>query len=165
MRIEPVVRKAGGPGRGTFSKSLDMPYIECYIGERRLGDTNMFEEATSGQARDKIGDWVLRVGVALAFVAFGVEKFPSDPNGQWVKFFNQVGVGQWFRYFTGTVEVVGGALVLFPVTARVGLAILATTMAVASAIHVFVIHQPANTIITGGLCLGLAAFWWSRRPD
>jgi putative oxidoreductase len=124
---------------------------------------SMFEEATSGQDRDKIGDWVLRVGVALAFVVFGVEKFPSDPNGQWVKFFDQVGVGQWFRYFTGIVEVVAGTLVLFPFTARVGLAILAATMAVASAIHVFVLHQPANVIITGGFCIGLTALCWTRR--
>jgi len=125
----------------------------------------MFEEAASGQDRDKIGDWVLRGGVAVAFVVIGIEKFPSGPNGHWVKFFDQVGVGQWFRYFTGIVEVVGGTLVLIPVTTRVGLAILAATMAVASIIHVVVIHQPANTIITGGLCLGLAALGWSRRPD
>ena len=152
----------GNAGDSTLNGPLDTAYIECYIGQEGLAIRTMFEEATSGQARDKIGDWVLRVGIALAFVAFGVEKFPSDPNGQWVKFFDQVGVGQWFRYLTGIVEVVGGTLVLIPVTARVGLAILAATMAVASAIHVFVIHQPANTIITGGLCLGLAAFWWNR---
>jgi putative oxidoreductase len=123
----------------------------------------MFEESTSGPAPDKIRDWVLRAGIALAFVLFGLDKFPSSPDAQWVRFFDQVGVGQWFRYFTGIVEVIGGALVLFPLTVRVGLTILATTMAVASAIHIFVIRQPANAIITGGLCLGLAAFWWGRR--
>ena len=123
----------------------------------------MFEEATSSQASDKIGDWVLRLGITLVFVLFGLEKFPSGPGAHWVRFFDQVGVGQWFRYFTGAVEIIGGALVSFPRTARVGLAILATTMAVASAIHVFVIRQPANAIITGGFCLGLAAFWWSKR--
>jgi uncharacterized membrane protein YphA (DoxX/SURF4 family) len=120
----------------------------------------MFEDVTSDKAPDKIGDWMLHVGIALAFVLFGLDKFPSGADAQWVKFFNQVGVGQWFRYLTGIVEVTGGALVLIPVTARVGLAILATTMAVASAIHIFVIRQPANAIITGGLCVGLAAFWW-----
>jgi uncharacterized membrane protein YphA (DoxX/SURF4 family) len=125
----------------------------------------MFEVATSGQAPDKIGDWVLLGGIALVFVLFGLEKFPSGPDAQWVKFFDQVGVGQWFRYFTGVVEIAGGALVSFPGTARAGLAILATTMAVASVIHVFVIHQPANAIITGGFCLGLAAFWRSRRKS
>ena len=123
----------------------------------------MFEETTSGQGPDRIADWVLRAGIALAFVLFGVEKFPSGAGAHWVRFFDQIGVGQWFRYFTGIVEVIGGALVLIPMTARIGLAILAMTMAVASAIHVFVIHQPANSIITGGFCLGLAAFWWNRK--
>lgn len=116
----------------------------------------MFEEVTSDKAPDKIGDWVLRVGIALAFVLFGLDKFPSDAGAQWVRFFDQVGVGQWFRYLTGIVEVIGGALALIPAAARVGLAILATTMAVASAIHIFVIRQPANAIITIGLCVGLA---------
>jgi putative oxidoreductase len=123
----------------------------------------MFEEPTFGQERDKISDWVLRAGIALVFVIFGLVKFPSGPDTQWVRFFDQVGVGQWFLYFTGIVEVAGGALVLFPATTRIGSAILAGTMAVASMIHIFVIHQPANAIITGALCLGLVGFWRRMR--
>jgi putative oxidoreductase len=122
----------------------------------------MFEQAP-GHTRDKIGDWVLRAGVAVAFVVFGLEKFPSTQDNHWVGFFDQIGVGQWFRYFTGIVEVIGGALVLFPLTARIGLAILAATMATASAIHVLVIHQPANAILTGGFCAVLIVLWWNRR--
>ena len=38
-----------------------------------------------------------------------------------MKFFDQVGVGQWFRYFTGLVEVFGALLVLIPKTAQAGL--------------------------------------------
>ena len=123
----------------------------------------MFETSTSGQARDGIGDWVLRGGIALAFVLFGFEKFPSGPNAEWVRFFNQVGIGQWFRYFTGLVEVAGAALVLFPTTTRIGAAILAVTMAAASLIHIFILHQAGNIVITGALCAGLVAFWWRMR--
>jgi len=125
----------------------------------------MFEESMSGQVRDQIGDWVLRAGIALAFLLFGCDKFPSGPGAQWVRFFDQVGVGQWFRYFTGIVEVAGAALVLFPTTTRIGIAILTATMAVASVVHIFVIRQPANAIITGVLCLGLMAFWWRMRKS
>lgn len=125
----------------------------------------MFEEATSARAPDKIGDWVLRGGVALAFVLFGLDKFPSGPGGQWVKFFDQVGIGQWFRYFTGVVEIAGAGLVLIPRSARLGLSLLAVTMLAASFIHVFVLHQPGNIIITGGLFVVLLAFWWSRGRD
>lgn len=125
----------------------------------------MFEEASSARAPDKIGDWVLRGGVALAFVLFGADKFPSGPDAPWVKFFDQVGVGQWFRYFTGIVEIAGAVLVLIPRSARLGLAILAITMLTASFIHVFVIHQPGNVIITGGLFVLLVAFWWSKTTS
>lgn len=125
----------------------------------------MFEEASSARAPDKIGDRVLRGGVALAFVLFGVDKFPSGPDAPWVKFFDQVGVGQWFRYFTGIVEIAGAVLVLIPRSARLGLAILAITMLTASFIHVFVIHQPGNVNITGGLFVLLVAFWWSKSTS
>jgi putative oxidoreductase len=115
----------------------------------------MFNESTPVPSRDKIGDWVLRVGIGLVFALFGREKF-TDP--MWVSFFDQVGVGQWFRDFTGVVEMAGAALVLFPKTTRIGALILAITMVVASLIHVIVLRHPANVIITGLLCVGLFAF-------
>ena len=80
-----------------------------------------------------------------------------------MKLFQQIGAGQWFRYFTGVVEVLGGVLVLIPWTATVGLALLACTMAAAVLILVFVIGRPADSIVSGGFLIGLAAFWWSRR--
>jgi uncharacterized membrane protein YphA (DoxX/SURF4 family) len=116
----------------------------------------VFEEAASS-APNKISDWMIRIAVALAFVLFGLDKFPSGPGTQWVEFFKEIGIGQWFRYFTGVVEVVGGVMVLYPGARRYGLAMLAVTMAVASAIHVLVMHHPANAIVTGVLCLGLVA--------
>lgn len=119
----------------------------------------MFEDVSSGQSRDKIADWVLRFGIALAFILFGFDKFPSGQDTQWVRFFDQVGIGQWFRYVTGFVEICGGAMVVFPATSRTGTALLALTMAVASMIHILVIHQSSNAIITGALCVGLIAFW------
>jgi hypothetical protein len=44
----------------------------------------------------------------VAFVFIGSTKFDNDPNGMWVKLFEQIGFGQWFRYFTGAMQV-GGA--------------------------------------------------------
>jgi putative oxidoreductase len=120
----------------------------------------MFETASSEQG-DRLGDWFARGGVALAFLVFGWEKFQSGT--MWPKFFDQVGIGQWFRYFTGIVEI-GAALLLFiPWTAQFGLAILACTMATAALIWIFILGQPANSIICGGFCLGLGTFWWTRH--
>lgn len=70
-----------------------------------------------------------------------------------------------FRCFTGVVEIAGGALVLFPATSRIGLGILALTMAVASLIHIFIMHEPANIIVTGGLCAVLMALWRRLRES
>lgn len=120
----------------------------------------MFSDSIPIQSRDKIGDWVLRIGIGLVFALFGREKF-TDP--MWVRFFDQVGFGQWFRYFTGVVEIAGAALVLFPKTTKIGALILAITMAVASLIHIIVLRHPANVIITGLLCLCLVAFSFRMR--
>ena len=124
---------------------------------------SMFEQASSGESRNQIADWVLRGAIAFAFVLFGLEKFPSAPGTEWVQLFGQIGLGQWFRYFTGIVEIFGGVLVLIPWTARVGLAILAATMASAALILDFVIGRPMDSIISTGFFVGLAAFWWARR--
>jgi putative oxidoreductase len=123
----------------------------------------MFEQASPGESRNQIADWVLRGAIALVFVLFGLEKFPSAPGTPWVKLFQQIGFGPWFRYFTGVVEIIGAALVLIPWTARAGLALLAATMASAALILDFVIGRPADSIISSGFFIGLAAFWWTRR--
>jgi uncharacterized membrane protein YphA (DoxX/SURF4 family) len=125
----------------------------------------MFEDSSAGEPRNKITDWVLRGGIALVFVLFGLEKFPSNPDAQWVKLFQQIGIGQWFRDFTGVVEILGGVLVAIPKTARVGLALLAATMASAALILDFQIRRPGDSVISSGLFILLAAFWWARRGE
>ena len=122
----------------------------------------MFEQAVSRDSRSSLTDWMLRGAVAVAFVIFGAEKF-TDP--QWVTLFRQIGFGQWFRIFTGVVEIVGGLLVLVPWTAMLGLGLLICTMGSATLIWVFVLHQPANCIITGAFCVGLVLFWLNRRGN
>jgi len=123
----------------------------------------VFEQATAREPRNVLGDWILRGCIALFFVVFGAEKFRSEPESTWVGLFQQIGAGQWFRYFTGVVEVLGGVLLMIPWTVTVGLALLMCTMAAAALILVFVIGRPGDTIVSVGCFMGLAAFWWSRR--
>jgi len=99
----------------------------------------------------------------MAFVLFGAEKFPSNSAGPWVKLFQQIGIGQWFRSLTGFLEILGGVLVLIPWTAQAGLALLAVTMASAAFILDFVIRRPADSILSTGFFILLAALWWTRR--
>jgi putative oxidoreductase len=120
----------------------------------------MFEQSAAGEPRNMLGDWALRGGVGLVAILVGWDKFPS--NTMWVGMFQQIGLGQWFRYFTGVVEILGGVLVLVPGAAAVGLALLAATMVAASLIHAFVLGHPGNVPITGILAIALGAFAWSR---
>lgn len=122
----------------------------------------MFEQAASRDSRSVTVDWLLRGGIAVAFAVFGAEKF-TDSGHQWLKLFQQIGIGQWFRYFTGVVEVLGGALVLIPRTVTAGLALLACTMGSATLVWAAVLGQPANGIVTGAFCAGLVLFWLNRR--
>ena len=123
----------------------------------------MFEQASLPRSRDVIGDWILRACIAAVFVLFGAEKFPSGPGSGWVTLFQNIGLGQWFRYFTGVVEILGGILVVIPGMATIGLALLAATMASAALILTFVLGRPADSIISGSFCAGLVAYWWHRR--
>jgi uncharacterized membrane protein YphA (DoxX/SURF4 family) len=121
----------------------------------------MFDESSAALERNAMTDWVLRGAIALSFALFGGEKFSS--SGEWPRMFAQIGLGQWFRYFTGVVEMVGAGLVLVPRAANIGLALLACTMAGAVVIHIFVLHHPFNCIIPGAFCAGLIVFLNSRR--
>ena len=125
----------------------------------------MFEQATATDWRNVYVDWALRAGIALAFVIFGLEKFPSSPESMWPEMFRQIGVGQWFRYFTGAVEVLGGVLVLVPRTVSWGLAVLCCTMAGAALLWIFVLGQAGNSVIPFAFLIGLAGFRISRRGD
>lgn len=125
----------------------------------------MFEQTNLAEPKSTLVDWILRGVVAAAFILFGIDKFPSGPQSEWVKLFQQIGAGQWFRHFTGIVEVLGGLLVLIPRTAMAGIALLACTMASAVFILVFVLGRPADCIVSGGFLIGLVAFWVSRRNN
>ncbi len=108
-------------------------------------------------------DWAARVGIFALFLFFGAGKFTSDPNASWVVLFKNVGFGQWFRYFTGALEIVGAFLVLIPQTVPVGLAVLMGTTSGAILIVVLVLHRPADAFLTFALLCALIAFWMHRR--
>lgn len=119
----------------------------------------MFEQASSPQSRNTMGDWTLRGGIALVFVSAGIDKFSPG----WVRLFQEIGLGQSFRYFTGVVEILGGILVLIPWTVTAGLALLGCTMASAALLLIFVVGRPADSVFSGAIFVALAFFWWNRR--
>jgi uncharacterized membrane protein YphA (DoxX/SURF4 family) len=102
---------------------------------------------------DLLKTWFLRALVALLFVWVGTSKFSA--HSQWVRIFQLIGLGQWFRYLTGTLQVAGGLLVLIPRTFPIGILILACTMAGAMAAWVFFLGSPFTAVIPGVLLVGL----------
>jgi uncharacterized membrane protein YphA (DoxX/SURF4 family) len=121
----------------------------------------MFEQSTLAETRNALSDWMLRGAIALVFILEGADKFGSSTS--WINLFQQIGFGQWFRYFTGVVEVLGGLLVLIPWTVTAGLALLACTMASAALILAFVVGRPQDSVFSGAFLIGLMTFWWNRR--
>jgi putative oxidoreductase len=84
-----------------------------------------------------IGLWALKLGIAGIFVMAGSGKLSGAE--QMVQMFDAIGMGQWFRFFTGATEIVSAALLLIPATAGVGALLAVSTMAGAILTHIFVV--------------------------
>ena|SRR5499426_908919 len=105
--------------------------------------------------------WTLQALAAAAFLMAGATKLAGAEMH--VAMFGKIGLGQWLRYFTGSVEVICAVLLLLPKTAGIGAALLAATMAGAVATHLFIIGgSPLPAIM---LLLITAAVAWYRRPE
>lgn len=108
-------------------------------------------------------DWALRFLIFIAFLYFGTAKFKSVAGSPWVVLFSRVGFGQWFRYFTGILEIAGGFLVLVPNAVEIGLAILIGIMFGALAISLLLLHTTSQAFFPFAFLCGLVAFWLHRR--
>jgi putative oxidoreductase len=105
--------------------------------------------------------WVLQAVLAAAFVAAGGSKLAGVP--QMVALFDQIGVGQWFRYVTGLVEVLGAVALLVPRTTAYAAALLAFTMACAVVTHLAVIGgSPVPALVLSALSAFVAYRRWPR---
>jgi putative oxidoreductase len=107
-----------------------------------------------------VGEWALRVLLALVFVAAGLDKFLG---AMWVRVFNDIGFGQWFRYVTGIVEVLGGCLLLVPRATVVAVPVLLCTMAGALIVHLTVVGIGPQTVAVSVLVAALVVLWFLHR--
>ena len=126
-----------------------------------MADLTLLPEET--HPRVNLADWMIRLGVAIVFLIAGAEKFSAtNPNSHWVSMFNQIGLGEWFRYFTAVVEVLGAALILIPRTVLIGVALLAVTMVAAAVIVFFVLGQRGESLFPALIFLGLLGLGWKH---
>jgi uncharacterized membrane protein YphA (DoxX/SURF4 family) len=107
----------------------------------------------------RIASWVVRVAAALMFVMAGSAKLRGAP--EMVGLFTAIGIGQWFRYLTGTLEVAGALLLVVPRLAGVGAVLLACVMLGALATHLFVIGGNPALPIT--LLAAVVFVAWTER--
>jgi len=106
-----------------------------------------------------IAAWAIQLLLAAAFLAAASAKLAGVP--MMVAVFGQIGLGQWFRYLTAIVEIVGVVALLTPGFAALGGLWLGFTMLVAVLTHLLVLHSnPAGAVVLFGLC---AVLVWLRR--
>jgi uncharacterized membrane protein YphA (DoxX/SURF4 family) len=107
-----------------------------------------------------IGLWTLSGLVALAFVFAGSGKLAG--TAAMIGLFDKVGIGQWFRYLTGLLEVGGGIGLLIPRYAFYAAILLDIVMIGAIVTDVAVVGDspvPAASLL---VLSGIIA--WLRKP-
>ncbi|MFK7861681.1 MAG: DoxX family protein [Granulosicoccus sp.] len=94
----------------------------------------------------------LRTLLTVAFVGAGLAKLTGVQ--MMVDTFDAIGVGQWFRYLTGIIEVGGAALLWLPGRQVLGAALLGVTMVGAVLAHIFVLGaaEGVPAIVLGLIC-------------
>lgn len=107
------------------------------------------------------GGWALKIVVGLAFLAAGGSKLAGVED--MVLVFDQVGFGQWFRYVTGVIEVVGAVLLFIPGRAVFGAGLLICTMIGAILTHLFLIGGSAVPALV--LLLLSAVIAWMHKDQ
>jgi uncharacterized membrane protein YphA (DoxX/SURF4 family) len=106
-----------------------------------------------------VGLWVLQIAAAGMFLMVGF--FKLSGNSQMVGLFEAIGLGQWFRYLTGALEVAGAFLLLIPRTSGLGALMLAGVMVGAVLTHVLIVGGSPSMAIVLLVVTGLIA--WARR--
>ena len=82
------------------------------------------------------------VEIALAGVFFLVGGAKLLGVHDMVELFHSIGVGQWLRYVTGVLEVVGAAFMVIPLASGASALALGTVMISATLIELFVLRRP-----------------------
>ena len=106
-----------------------------------------------------VGLWILQIGAAGMFLMVGFLKLSGDP--QMVALFDAIGLGQWFRYVTGSLEVLGAVLLSIPRLSGLGALMLFGVMIGAVVTHVFIVGGSPLMAITLLVVTGVVA--WGRR--
>jgi putative oxidoreductase len=101
----------------------------------------------AGRSRGKVAFvWTLQILSAAMFLFAGAHKLAGGED--MVQAFAAIGIGQWFRYLTGVLEITGAIALLVPSLAFYGATALIVTMIGAVITHLFIIGgNPAPAVV------------------
>jgi putative oxidoreductase len=123
-----------------------------------MTETKPLTETRDGCIR-VLRTWLPRVALAMVFLLFGALKF--TPHSMYVRIFDAIGLGQWFRYFTGVMEIGSAVLLLIPRAVVVGVVLLGCTMV--GAVSFWLLnHNAFAALVPGVLLLALAGLGWAE---
>lgn len=104
----------------------------------------------------------IKVILSAAFAAAGAAKLAGAE--MMVQTFDAVGVGQWFRYVTGIIEVGGAVLLWIPGRQFIASLLLLCTMIGAVLAHVFILGPSAVPALVLGLLCAITAYVHRQQP-
>ena len=102
----------------------------------------------------------LRILLSIFFLIAGAAKFVGDARH--VAEFAELGLGQWFRFFTGTFELAGAVFILIPHLVAMTALLLACEMVIAVILHFTLLEGSAIPALFA-LAASAIVFWLYRR--
>ena len=122
-------------------------------------ETRSASAANRGRAVN-VALWILQVLLALQFAMAGLAKVGGDPA--MVEMFATIGIGQWFRYVVGALEIAGAVGVLIPRFS--GLAALGLVCLMAGAVLTNLFILGASPLLPTFLLAVAVLVAWGRWP-
>ena len=100
---------------------------------------------------------ILQAVLAAVFLLAGTTKLAGVQRQ--VATFDEIGLGQWLRYFTGGIEVIGAIMVLVPRTAGLAAILLGMTMVGAVDVHLLITGgSPVAALVL--LAIAITVTWY-----
>lgn len=105
--------------------------------------------------------WVVRIILAIAFIGAGIFKLSGHPAA--IEEFDQVRLGQWFRYFTAATEILGAVLLLWPRTVFYGAVLMGAVCVGAFVAQLTALHGDIIHTIVLAVIFAIIAWKWRAQ--
>jgi len=110
----------------------------------------------------KYGLLAIKIFLTLAFFAAGLAKLAGVE--MMVQTYEAIGVGQWFRYLTGLIEIGSAVLLWVPGRQLLGAALLFCTMVGAVLAHLLILGPSALPAVVLGVLAAIMAYSHRDQP-